>query len=437
MWLVVLVLVVSAIYLLSMQGITDCNSGSLYALVRSIVKKGKLSINSFVKYTKYMDCAKRKKDYYTDRPPGTAFAAIPFYLLNLNVTLVSVISGILSTILVYLITMHLINNSFISFSVGLIFALCTINWRYSTTFLIHPLSTFLTLLAVYGLFLNFPPILIGVIFGISTLVEYTNIVLFCGVGLTQMISGNFLVLFPLGIGYALGIIPLLIYNKKCFGSPLTTSYKYGIYFKWSNSPKTTFVNPLIKGIGGLLFYLKKKNGFMIPGGILSLSPVLLFGIIGYFFLPSNILILFLCLTLPLFLLIAKHKTYFAGGGGDYRYLSSIIPYLVIPIGFFLVKLSFLWPLVLLFAILSLVMMTVKMLALTITEDDLKEIDDSFVREIKENKKNILNFLKLKYLLKMIRLVIKGLFIKKIHLENEIYKKTRKNSQKNKEQKLLI
>ena len=101
MWLIILILIVGIVYILSMQGIIDCNSGSLFALVKSIVKKGKLSINEFVKYTKYMDCAKRKGDYYTDRPPGTSFAAIPIYLLGGNVTLVSVISGVLSTVLIY------------------------------------------------------------------------------------------------------------------------------------------------------------------------------------------------------------------------------------------------------------------------------------------------------------------------------------------------
>jgi hypothetical protein len=422
MWLIILILVVGIIYLLSMQGMTDCNSGSLFALVKSIVEKGKLSINEFVKYTKYMDCAKRKGDYYTDRPPGTSFAAIPIYLLKGNVTLVSVISGILSTVLVYLITMQLVNNPPVAFSVGLIFAFCTINWRYSTTFLIHPLSTFLMLLAVYGLFINFPAIIIGIIIGLSTIVEYTNLVLFFGINLAELILGNFLIMPFLIIGFGIGIIPLLLYNKKCFGSPFVTSYKYGIYFKWANSPKTTFVNPIFKGILGLLFYIKKKNGISIPGGILSLSPVLIFGIIGYYFLPYNVLILFLGLTLPLFLLISKHKTYFAGGGGDYRYLSSMVPYLVIPIGLLLTNLSFLWPWVLFLAILSFMMITAKMLALTITEKDLKEIDSLLVKKIKKKKIALIQFLRFKYWPKLISLTIKGLFVRKIHLENNTYKK---------------
>jgi hypothetical protein len=422
MWLLILVLIVGVIYLLSMQGITDCNSGSLFALVKSIVEEGKLSINKFVKYTKYMDCAKREQNYYTDRSPGTSFAAVPIYLLKGNVTLVSVISGILSTALVYLITLHLVNNAVIAFLVGLIFAFCTINWRYSTTFLIHPLSTFLILLAVYGLLINFSPLVIGIIIGLSTIVEYTNLVLFFGINLAELILGNFLVIPSLVVGYGIGMIPLLLYNKKCFGSPFVTSYKYGIYFKWASSPRTTFVNPMLRGILGLLFYIKKKNGFAIPGGLLSLSPVLIFGIIGYYFLPYNVLILFLGLTLPLFLLISKHKTYFAGGGGDYRYLSSMVPYLVIPIGVLLTNLPFLLPGVIVLAVLSFAMITAKMLALTITEKDLKEIDPLFFEKIKKKKIALMQLLRFRYWPKLIILVIKGLFVKKIHLENNTYKK---------------
>jgi len=280
----------------------------------------------------------------------------------------------------------------------------------------------LILLAVYGLFINLPPILIGIIIGLSTIVEYTNIVPFFGINLAQLILGNFSTIPFLIIGYGIGITPLLLYNKKCFGSPFATSYKYGIYFKWSNSPKTTFVTPILKGITGLLFYIKKKNGIGVPGGLLVLSPVLIFGIIGYYFLPHNVLILFLGLTLPLFLLISKHKTYFAGGGGDYRYLSSMVPYLVIPIGLLLTNLSFLWPEVLFLAFLSFIMIISKMLTLTIKEKDLKGIDPLLLKKIKKKKIALMQFLKFTYWPKLIGLIIEGLFIRKIHLENSTYKK---------------
>jgi len=415
MWLFLLVVIVGTVYLSSMQGITCCNSGSSFALVRAIVEKGKLEISEFIKYTKFLDYAKVKNKYYTDRPPGLAFVAVPFHFFRLNVTLVAAISGILSSVFVYLITLSIINSAVISFFTALIFAFCTLNWRYSTIFIIHPLSTLLILISVFGILNSWPVLLIGLILGISTIVEYTNFVFLFGIILFEIIYGNFVFVLTIIIGYLLGIVPLLIYNKTCFGSPFTTSYKYSAHFKWSNSPKTTFVTPMLKGIRGLLFYMKKKRGIKLPGGILIASPVLIFGIIGYIFMPLKTLILFLCLTIPLFLLISKHKTYWGGGAGDYRYISSIIPYITIPIGLTIKNLFFIWPIILILALISLLMMAMKMIALTVKLEDIKNIAQ------KDSKKQrIKDVLRLKNTGKISQLVLKGIFIRKVNLENKIY-----------------
>jgi len=418
MWLIILLIIVGVIYLASMQGITCCNSGSLFALVKAIVKDKRLSINKYKKYTKYMDYAKVGKKYYTDRPPGASFAAVPFYALGLNVTLVSVISGILSTALVYLITLQF-TSPIIAFFTGLIFAFCTINWRYSTTFILHSLSTFLVLLSVYGLFVGFPIFIIGLILGLATIVEYTDFLYFVGIAITKTIFGGINVIPELSLGYVVGVFPLLLYNQHCFGGHFTTSYKYSAHFKWSNSFKTTFVTPILKGIKGLLFHIKKKDKLAIPGGILTLSPVLIFGMIGFYFLPLEYLVLFLFLTLPLFLIVSKHKTWWAGGGGDHRYLSSLIPYLTIPIGLTIKHLTILWPAILFFSLVSLLMVISKMLALTVTPKDLKKIDFNLFKKVKKHKSSLMEFINYKYWLKVAPLIFKGLFIRKIHLEKEI------------------
>lgn len=422
MWFVILIAIVGIIYLASMQGITCCNSGSSFALVRAITEKRKLSINEFIKYTKYIDYTKRRGKYYTDRPPGLAFAAVPIHFLRLNVTLIPVISGVLSTALVYLITMQLVNNPLIAFFTGLIFAFCTINWRYSTIFIMHPLSTFLVLFSVYGVINNYHPLLIGLILGISTMVEYTNFMYFFGICLGEFILGNLFSIPFLVLGYSLGIIPLLVYNKKCFSSPFATSYKYSAYFKWSNSPKTTFITPLLKGALGLLFFIPKKDNIRFPGGILALSPILLFGFIGYYYLPYKILILFLCVSLPIFLLVSKHKTWWGGGARDYRYLSSMIPYITIPIGLSMKNLYVLWPLMLLLSLLSLAMIISRIILLTISIDDLKKIDPIIAKEIRKRKVNLFAILKIKNMKKILILAFQGLFIKKIKFEDFLRKK---------------
>ncbi len=421
--LLILIVFVAFIYLISMQGITCCNSGSLYALTRAIVDKKKLSINEYLDYTKYLgkplDYAKRGKNYYTDRPPGLSFAAVPFYLLKLNVVLVPVISGILTTILVYLFSMYLVNNELIAFSTALIFAFCTLNWRYSTTFLIHSLSSLLVLLAVYLFVLDFPILLIGFIIGIATIVEYTDCMYAFGIFIYLLFFGNLISLPFLLLGYFIGIIPLLIYNAKCFGSPFTTSYKYSGHFKWSNSFKTTFVTPMWKGMLGLLFFFPRKKGVRVPGGLLVVSPVLIFGILGMFYLSFANFILFLLLTLPLFLLISKHKTWWAGGAGDYRYLSSMIPLLVIPISLVLKNLDILSPLVFVFAILSLFIIISRMITLTISEEDLKRINPHLVKGVKKRKLGLFAFFNLRYISQILDLIFECIFIRKIHLERTI------------------
>tara|TARA_Y100000034_G_C6889339_1_gene408855 strand:- start:1615 stop:2424 length:810 start_codon:yes stop_codon:yes gene_type:complete len=251
---------------------------------------------------------------------------------------------------------------------------------------------------------------IGLILGLATIVEYTDFMFLFGIGLAQIILGNYSVLFPLGGGYVLGVVPLFLYNWRCFGSPLTTSYKYSAHFRWSNSLRTTFVTPILKGIFGLLFHIKKKKEIFLPGGMLVLSPVLIFGIIGFYYLSYENLILFLCLTLPLFLLVSKHKTYWAGGGGDYRYLSAMIPYIVIPIGLLLENNFVLWPGVLIFSLASFMIVAIKMSVLTIKIDDLKKINSG------TGKEKISKLLKIKDIPSLVGLVFKGIFIRKINLE---------------------
>jgi hypothetical protein len=384
-----------------MKGILTSNDGSLYALVRSIVEKKKMTIEDFLGYTKMLDYAKVGDKYYTDRPPGLAFAAVPFYALRLNVVLVSAISGALSTVLVYIITNLLIKNPNISFTTALIFAFCTINWRYSVIFFIHSLSTMLVLLAVYGFLVDYPTLLIGIILGIATMVEYTDVMFMGGIALTQIILGDYLSVPYLVLGYVIGLIPLFVYNAICFGSPFTRSYKYSAHFKWSNSPFTTFVTPLYKGAFGLWFSIKN-------GGILTVSPILIFGIIGYFYLPYEIVILFLSLWVPLYLIISKHITWWGGDARDHRYMTAILPYLTIPIAFSIQLFRQLWPVMIVLAIISAFTVMIRISMFTVTMKDIRKIEPSL--SIKE--KGLLGLIKPRYLPQYLNLIFKGVFLRK-------------------------
>ncbi|MAG08679.1 hypothetical protein CMO89_04345 [Candidatus Woesearchaeota archaeon] len=390
-----------------MKGIITSNDGSLFALVRAIVEKKKLAINDFTKYTKEIDYAKIGDNYYTDRPPGLAFAAVVFHYLRLPVTLVSWLSGIFSCVLVYLIAEMLVNSPSISFVTALIFAFSTLNWRYSVVFFIHSLSTFLILAAVYCLLIGLSPVFAGIIIGLAAMVEYTNVMYLGGIVLSKLILGDFWSTPYLVIGFVIGIAPLFLYNKICFGSPFTTSYKHSAFFKWSNSPFTTFVTPIFSGITGLLFSIKN-------GGIFVISPVLIFGVIGFYYLPLEFLVMFALLCLPLFLLISKHKTWWGGDARDHRYIASMLPYLAIPLALSIKNLVYLRPVIFLLAVFSLLMVMAKTAAFTVSMKDIEKIGAAPAVK----KWNLFSFLRLKYARQLSKLLLKGVFVRKSAFSSE-------------------
>lgn len=369
-YLFILTIITTIIYLKSAQSITDSNSGSSYALVKAIAEDKSLNINNYMNYTKHIDYAKFNGNFYTDRPPGLAFFALPFYKLGLNVTYLSAIAGTVSTCIVFLITELLTNSSSISFIVGCIFAFCTINWRYSTLFFIHSLGTCLVLTGVYLYILEYPILLVGLLIGLATFVEYTNATFMIGLIFVSILEGH--IPYYLIAWFFLGVAPLLLYNEKSFGNPFVTAYKYSGHFKWEHSLKTTFVTPILTGLQGLLYFFTKEGKYKVGGGIYSMSPVLIFGGIGYAYLPTDIAILFTVLCLPLLLLISKHITWWGGDQNDYRYVMAIIPYMTIPLGCLLVENFFIGSvLVIISGSISLGMVMIRLLVLTVTDNDLK------------------------------------------------------------------
>ena len=63
-------------------GIVCSNDGSHYALVRSLGDRASGSIDRYVHYTGFLDVSHFRGHWYSDRPPGTAVLALPFYLLG-------------------------------------------------------------------------------------------------------------------------------------------------------------------------------------------------------------------------------------------------------------------------------------------------------------------------------------------------------------------
>jgi hypothetical protein len=72
----------SFVFFISSGYITQSNDGSHFALVSALAENRSVKINDYARYTWGVDYNLKDGDYYSDRPPGTAFLAMPFYLVG-------------------------------------------------------------------------------------------------------------------------------------------------------------------------------------------------------------------------------------------------------------------------------------------------------------------------------------------------------------------
>src|SRR5687767_1815831 len=76
-WL--LFLVVASVYFATFTGVTSSNDGSHHALTRAIVARRGFEITRYLGFAEEQDYAVGPGGKYSDRPPGTAIWAAPFY----------------------------------------------------------------------------------------------------------------------------------------------------------------------------------------------------------------------------------------------------------------------------------------------------------------------------------------------------------------------
>jgi hypothetical protein len=380
-WLITVLLFVglSSLYYATASGITSSNDGSHYALLRTIVENRAFTLNQFDDYAEGNDIALvRAADgstrLYSDRPPGTAVAAIPFYLLGnllieLPATLPSrhdaanprlayvlmlpALAGAGTVAVLYWLLRHLALSPAATLTAVIFFALGTIHWKYSSVLYSHALSGFLVLLAVYlalriaghdrvSAMIYF---LTGFILGWAVVVEYSNVLLVAVVTLYLAVSTWWAIrrrplaaALPFLLG---GLIPALFlaaYNTINFGRPWTLSYAFAVNYPWASELTTTFNFPLgqglqalvVRGVGG-----GWCDGPCINQGFLLLSPVLLLAIPGfvpYFRAQRGVFLLTTFLFLLYLFLFSLHQTSH-GFTADGRYLAPFLALLAIPMAY--------------------------------------------------------------------------------------------------------
>ena len=338
-WLVAAALFVglSLVYFMTLAGITGSNDGSHYALLRTIVDNRAFALMQFDDFAEGNDIAITPDGrLFSDRPPGTAVAGIPFYWLGgllaedplpnplpggegaedplpsplpggegtmpsrhdagnprlPYVLLLSVFAGAGTAVLLYGLLRYLDVGRAAALTAVVFFALGTTHWKYSAVLYSHALSGFLVVLSVALALLLAERelagwswyILLGFALGAAVVVEYSNALLLPIVGLFWLWRSwprarrrPLTTVLPALAAAAVPLAFLAWYNTVNFGRPWTLSYAYAVNYPWAGSFATTFNFPLLAGLRALLWW-GEGGGWCggppcINQGLLLLSPV--------------------------------------------------------------------------------------------------------------------------------------------------------------------
>lgn len=349
------------------DGVVSTNDGSHYALAKALAADGTSRIDPYVNYgaiqpprgtpttDAYRDVSLYADHFYSDRPPGTAILAVPFYRLGLLVDMVSgrrdldfplryatmlpPLLGAATVLALALLARGLGAGWGAAIATALIGGLTTLVLKYATLLYSHIAGAAcvtgglaVLLLAEGRARRRWPLALAGALLGYGAVAEYPNLLLVVPVGLYLLwISGDAgwrgrsRPVLPFLAGWVPPIALLAAYQWLSFGRPWRTSYSYQYYFDWSRSPLTTYVTPPLTGLRWLL---------LGPAGLLVVSPILLLALWGLAILarrqPARALLL-LGVVLIVLIPTAMHRTYYGGGSRDTRYLLAIVPTLLAPL----------------------------------------------------------------------------------------------------------
>ena len=371
--LLLLLALLFTMYASSFPGMRNSNEGSHYALVRAMAE-GRLSIDGFEQYTRFVDYSKRDGHYYSDKPPAVSALALPLYVAGRLVSgsaassraplpdlamtrpdpvnglvppfeewtsnLLAALAGTVTVVLVFLTARELGAAMAPSIFVAAAVGLGSMVWRYATVLFAHSVSAALVMAAVYLTARAFRRegrreiAWLGVVVGVAVAVDYSNMVLMAGIVIALVVGragrGARVVGRDLATLAAAALIPIALlaaYQWKAFGSPLHTSYRYKELgrFAFSRDPFEAYSAPLTN-LGPLLFQPR--------WGVVAWCPLLLLAPVGLWFVARRsrpAALLLVLASLPLFVLIAKFLTPEGGPTHDARYVTPALAPLIVSI----------------------------------------------------------------------------------------------------------
>lgn len=345
-------------------GMRDVNSGSHYALVRALAH-GTPRIDRYFDYVEDTDYAQRGGHYYSDKPPGTAALALPFYELGRLVAggdaehrhhfvvdsespnrkavppveeyttnLLSALAGVAVLLLAFAVCMEFgAHRRWAWFTAIAVFA-GTMLWRYATTFFSHEVASAL-LLAMVLLGLRSlrraaagDLVLLGLVGAVGVTVDYSLLVPFVGIaGVALWKRRNLRDVGALAAGAVAPLTLLAGYHLWAFGSPFRTSYAFKARVEFA----------FTRSFGGL-YSGGFANFFRLladpSAGLVVWNPLLLVAPFGAMALARRdagkarlvllALVLLAIVVVPLLLLQAKFLTWEGGRTNDARYSTVLI-----------------------------------------------------------------------------------------------------------------
>ncbi len=358
---------VSSVYFATFVGVTSSNDGSHYALVRALVESRSFEISEYLSFTEFQDYSLNGDLRFSDRPPGTAFFAAPFYAFSrffpepvvvlpskhdlgqpalLGVGAATAVAAAAAVALLYsLLRKYFAIRNFGAVMTALALAFGTVMWKYGSVLYSHSVNALLVMvvLTLVVHILRAPNqharywFLLGLSIGATVLVEYTNFVLalFLGIFLMVFIFRNvseterIRAILALGMGTLISAGILLAYNALNFGGPFELSTFNVDTTIWPQNENfgTDFATPLLVGLQGMLFWGSESQGLFV------MAPFALLGLPGWLFLwkrsPRDLLLFGGLFVIMLFLF--SKSTTFNSLTNDARYQTPFLSLWFLPV----------------------------------------------------------------------------------------------------------
>jgi hypothetical protein len=343
-WLLVIYIFV-AVYLLPMfPHSSSANELSRWATAASIVETGSFDIS----WTEPLigpnvDTARIGTHLYSNKAPGTAVAAVPFYAVtrgfvgppdasNIRVSWF-VMRLAISTLPLLILEIWLYRRGADEFSLAtLLFA--TPLFVYSLLFFSH---VFVAVAVYFAFRLLYDTdsgsrwrfLLAGALSGLAVISEFPAVfpVAVFAIGILLMEKtersirlGNFI------LGGAPFAILLLVYNNSLFGSPLSMSYAHESFPEWAEVASTGVFGIGFPTLSNLYLLLVSPSR-----GLFFFAPVLALGVAGFFIakgratLRHRVKVAAVLLTI---LVVSGHGAAHGGWAIGPRYLVLILPLLL-------------------------------------------------------------------------------------------------------------